>query len=67
LVETSGNAEFHGFTWSPEDSPKIVRVLRLMGRPTDVVAPDISGDVMLFADATRDGEGRVRKATLEWR
>lgn len=67
LVETSGNAEFHGFTWSPEDSPKIVRVLRLMGRPTDVVAPDISGDVMLFADATRDGEGRVRKATIEWR
>jgi hypothetical protein len=64
-VETEGRGELFGFEWRPSSVAQPRRVLALGAPMAAAVSPILRGNVAYVAD-TRDGQGLVRRLSLEW-
>lgn len=64
-VESEGRGELYGFEWRPSGTAHPVRLSGLGSPSTAAVAPLVRGNTVYLADE-REGQGLVRRLTLEW-
>lgn len=64
-VESEGHGELYGFEWRPSGTAHPVRLSGLGAPGAAAVAPLLRGNAVYVADE-RDGQGLVRRLTLEW-
>lgn len=66
-ITPDGTPRFDAFTWALQGDRVTLRPLAKLGGPgTRDIAPALLGDALYFADATLEGEVRVRRATIQW-
>jgi hypothetical protein len=64
-LELEGRGELHGFEWKPGAHPAPVKLSGLGGPAAAAVAPIVKDDLVYVADL-RDGQGLVRRLSIEW-
>mgnify|MGYP001551215928 CR=1 FL=1 len=64
-VEAEGRGELYGFEWRPSGSARPVRLSGLGSPGAAAVAPILRGNAAYVGDE-RDGQGLVRRLSLEW-
>jgi len=64
-LESEGRGEIYGFEWRPSGSAHPVRLSALGAPGAAAVAPLVRGNAVYMGDE-RDGQGLVRRLTLEW-